>query len=371
VPPGPAVHRHSRRFPAVLSAALLLPLLAGCVEQADPEVNQSSFTKREALYGFTLTDDGPWLASYGANHSITIRKQSDHNRVLATLQLESGDPHCVAGDRRGDSLLTGYIDGRVVLWQRTEPSGEKWSFRPVVLGEHSEQLSCCDLSPDGQTAVTGDVKGRVMLWDRREGWKPRLIRKAPGAIRAVCLSDDGRYILSAGVGGVVSVWNTREDVEEHRLTGHDGAIYTLCISPTGHKALSGGEDGTVCLWNLADGREIWRVELGNKLKRARHGIYCARISPDGRLAALSTFFSGNITLMSVHTQQILGTLPAHSRMITHLEFSKDGTLYSSSHDGTVQRHDVRGWESSSNDPRSASTEQLPEGTAPVSTSNAL
>lgn len=110
-------------------------------------------------------------------------------------------------------------------------SGHQDSTR---IGPHPSDISCMDISPNGQLAVTGTAEGTVHLW------------------------------------------NLQTKKQEHILVGHAKFAIDVKFSPDGKRVLSCGKDDLVLLWDVATGTEIHRYE--------DIGGWDANFSPDGRRA---------------------------------------------------------------------------------------
>jgi WD40 repeat protein len=145
------------------------------------------------------------------------------------------------------------------------------------------------------------------------------------------------FIKGAGAVGVVATLggvSHAQDAEEtpipiptipKGLRAHADVINALAISPDGKLLVSGGNDNKIKLWSLPDGGLIKTIESPVSDETFSPAIRSLLISPDG-----TRLFSGgndnDIRIWSLPDGELLNTLTLHTRVVTGLAITPDGTL---------------------------------------------
>jgi WD40 repeat protein len=306
------------------------PLLLGSVFLAGCGIQDgaSAAAKRKAavvpMIAIAVSPDGRTIACCNRDRSLSLRDFSTL-KTVRTLTFGNRAPMVVRFHPRGDSLLVGYYDGTVALWDLKSSGSE-----PAVLGLHDSDIRCAAYSNDGRLAVTGDGVGNIILWHPTAPANGYRIHRHHTAVWSLAFSKNDRQFLSGGSEGGIRVWETASGRSLQAFEGHRGPVRSLAMSPDGKSLVSAGLDSKIRWWDLTDGRELWKV------KTRGNGVVSAVLSPDGKSIAAATVFSGDIQVWNVRTRILHSTIPAHETMTTDLKFSADGTLVSCGMDGEVQ-----------------------------------
>ncbi len=169
------------------------------------------------------------------------------------------------------------------------------AIRPArrLRGAAATQIVGLAFGPDGRTLATLDEFGLVTLWDASRGWSPLRSFTVSGHAKIITFTRDGRFLAAR--------------CEEPDIV--------LCEPSRGDR-----------------GRP-----LGLPVRRASD----LKVSPDGRILAVSSFDSPDILLWDIDSGRERMTLRGHWSSVTRLAFAPDGrSLASSARDERA----IRIWE---------------------------
>jgi WD40 repeat protein len=172
------------------------------------------------------------------------------------------------------------------------------------------------------------------------------------AVRMLLVVAGSLVALSASPAQPPGSLESQDDVPSEKPVlaldsgGHTNAVYKLVTTQYADQLISVGLDKTIRFWDLATGDPV-RV-LRPPLGRGAFGyLYCAAISPDGRLLAVSGYraqtplYDHRIHLIALPEGTIVRSLKGHAYAIYDMAFSHaGGQLASASHDGTVRIWDA-------------------------------
>jgi U4/U6 small nuclear ribonucleoprotein PRP4 len=206
-------------------------------------------------------------------------------------------------------MATASIDLTAKLWtvkynsnSSEEEEGEKAEIVEVAHWKgHAARLAKVAIHPTGRYVGTTSFDTTWRLWDVERGSSSvggetneteLLLQDGHDkAVFGIDFHPDGSLCATSDFGGVVRLWDLRTSKSIHVMTGtHAGRVLcTQFAKPWGFQLATAGDDGTIQIWDLR-----------------KHG-------------------------------KQLASLPAHSRLVTQLEYCPNGeTLLSSSFDGTAK-----------------------------------
>lgn len=185
-------------------------------------------------------------------------------------------------------------------------------------------------SPDGKSLAVLQVEnhdGRVILWDHRAQRPLRTFETSLNRAMNLAFSPDGRMLAAANDWeNTLDLW----DIETgRRISGglicHDTGPGFIRFYGGDRQVVTAGDDGTIRFWETETGRQIRSFSHRGGDPQVTPWIRGFALSPDGRLAASSSF-DDTVRLWDVITGKEIYRLPGHGRLGGYrtLAFTKDG-----------------------------------------------
>ena len=268
--------------------------------------------------------------------------------VAAELNGPGGPVRAVAIDDANRWAAAGHDDGRVVLWEFSEPAARKFVTtlsmqRAVFVGDErtlaldrtlvdfgSERdpvvrpyvkgwIKMLAVQPGGDRFVYGEPTGPLTIANRlRPADAP--VRCEPGAtLRDIASAPDGRFFATAATDGIVKLWNWSTGACERTVNPELGPLHGLAWSPDGRTLGITGRKGVALCEPEAQG--ACRMLRRQTLRTSSIAI------SDNRLACTNA--DGTIEICDLATGRNLQRLKGHTQPATALRFSPDGTLLAS------------------------------------------
>lgn len=282
----------------------------------------------------------------------------------------------------GKVLACGYSHDGVLLWSVDIPSHPQSVFKPRGIKHH-----VCPFFDEKVYTISID-ENTIKVWKVGNNTPfAQITPKNPPTYWAFAFTPATKCLAAGDDGGTVRIWDVTRGVQIYTFTEHTTAITRLAFSPDGKFLTSFANYGPdVRLWNVEHGQEItdfpregietlafspcstliaadrekeilvWdiisaqiRLRIAKPEEWVDNGLWqlVFAFSPDGQyLAAGSCCDLGMVKtpvrLWAVATGERLATFKGHTRDISSLSFSPDGTLLASgSDDGTVILWDVK------------------------------
>jgi WD40 repeat protein len=176
----------------------------------------------------------------------------DHS--IATLACHKDAVYSVALSPPGVPLLvlTGGGDDTAFLsrvdLEYSTPSGISASIvDSVELKGHTDSVSCCGFSADGQLAATGAYDGQINIYATGSGEKVACL-EGPDDIEWLAWHGQGNVIAGAGVDGAVWMWLAATGECMRVFAGHQARVSCGYFTSNGRNLVTGSEDGSVRVW---------------------------------------------------------------------------------------------------------------------------
>ncbi|CUA78442.1 Apoptotic protease-activating factor 1 [Rhizoctonia solani] len=328
----------------------------------------------------SISSDG--LRFVSASEDATIYSWDTKTQRAILGPLESGRNCKKAMFSPNDRYIASYGEpDEIFLWE----AGTGRSAAVIYRGPQvRKQVKSISFSPDSSRLSSCADDGTISIWDIQSATRTTdLAKRVKHGIHSACFTSDGSQIVTGERTGSVCLWDTQNgQLVMGPLTGHNGYICSVAISFDGAYIASASSDKTIRLWDVkyakgtckviehhtkradllqftADGsqllygsvvysigdpfsseiapaprsnaRDEWATEV------LTDDIDCNASSPDGLLVA-SGFADGTVQIRDSRTHQlILGPVWAHTRAVSRILFSPDGThIVSCSLDNTMR-----------------------------------
>ena len=266
-------------------------------------------------------------------------------RPLEKLVGHGGSSVGAAFSPDGAALYSSSLDGAIFEWGigGERRFGQQFRYGPRARSlPDVPQTPPLAVAPDGSQFAVRVGRSRLALYSL-----PALQRRAViaagaggGPITALAWAPSGTQLALATREGRVQLWDARPRPRLlRRLTGLD-AVQALAFAPEGrrlaavdHHRRSGGAPGRLALWRTDTG-----TATATPLDLPGEGRSIA-FSPDGSTIAVG-LDNGHVLVIDAATRQIEHTLRPTGAPNVAVTFSPEGTLFTGSWAGTVQRWDA-------------------------------
>lgn len=141
-----------------------------------------------------------------------------------------------------------------------DPAGRIWDVQAGKAmfenTEHTSNVRCVRLSPDGQVVGSSGDDRSLQLRDRKTG---RLIVAPllhPAPVYEFAFAPDGESVITGCEDGGVRKWRMRDGVVTGTFGKHKNAVRKLAISADGKLLATAGNDAAIHVWSIVAGTEV-------------------------------------------------------------------------------------------------------------------
>jgi WD40 repeat protein len=205
-------------------------------------------------------------------------------KFLGGLAFPEGEVHALRFSTDGKLLLAGGgIGGQSGLVVGFDVSSWKRAF---TVGDETDAVMACDLSPDNSRVVLGGPTRAVKIYTVADGKLLHTFRKPTDWVTAVGFSPDGLLVAAGDRFGTLFLWETDSGKEYATLRSHSKGITGLSWRADGNALVTASDDGTVRFWNAHTAAEEnhWTAHAGGALDVQFHASgKIATAGRDGRV----------------------------------------------------------------------------------------
>lgn len=182
-------------------------------------------------------------------------------------------------------------------------------------------INAVALSPDGQFLAVAK-HGEVEVLGAADQTLLRKLSSIPGSVNDVAFSAAGDVLVVAagepGLFGEARVYQVADGRLAKAFRGHNDSLYCARLSPDGRLLATGGYDSAIKLWDVATGAEARALEGHNG------PVFELAFRADGKVLA-SASGDRTVKLWNVGTGERLDTLKESQKELYCLAFNHDGT----------------------------------------------
>ena len=209
---------------------------------------------------------------------------TSNGKNLGFYSLPDSDLRDIAISDRGDSLIMGLGDGRVIHLNLR--SGRRLEFLA-----HGEAINSVDISPNGRYVLSGGNDYRAIFWDSKTGQALQQ-RKHNSRVILVSLSRDGSRAFSSGIKADAFVWDlvSGETISKLALKKRQYVLTSARFSADNQETLTGAPSRQLVLWNANDGKlkKLIRVTSRDANRPSGAIIYAVGFASNGDLITESS-----------------------------------------------------------------------------------
>jgi WD40 repeat protein len=259
------------------------------------------------------------------------RQQIASSRALAAASSQAGDPALGILLALEAHRISDTVESRSALLSRLQEVRHVNAF----LWGHTDGVTRAIYSPDGTTILSAGWDNQIILYNAATYAMLGKRIATPKGLVGVAIKEDGSQFASANQ-DLVGVWDTATQKMIGSPLSYPGEEFEhVGFSPDGKllaasTAAYGGHPSKVIVWDLASRRVIASPEG-----------HCFAFSPDNSLLAICYYT--DLRFFDLRTRKLLKqTLPGHSKNISAIAFSQDGTTVATgSEDQTIFLWDVK------------------------------
>lgn len=232
----------------------------------------------------SLSPDGKWLATTGADHKVVIRRVGETG-ISHVLTDHDDDVWSSAFSPDGSVLATGSERenrGEIVLWDT-----ESWQPKKrIYLSERL--ISALSFHPRLPLLAVSSFDGSAWLVNWKTGDVVEPLLPAGSKTMEIMFDPGGNFLAAARTGSGISIWPISDSLDApvgrmREIADPTERVWTIQFTDSGKVMVSGTESGLVRFYSFPDGKPI--VTLKTSVRSIRKIVF----SSDRRFMAFSAY----------------------------------------------------------------------------------
>lgn len=199
----------------------------------------------------------------------------------------------------------------------------------IELPGHRSDVRALALSSDDALFASGS-SDLLKIWNTSS--KTCLHSIPSGYILSVAFLPGNRYIVAGTKTGDLELFDLASGSLLDTYKAHEGPVWSLQIRPDKTGLVTGSQDKDVKFWDFrltdhqSDGSTTKRITLAHtKTLKMTDDVLCIRISPDGRLLAVS-LLDTTVKVFYTDSLKFFLSLYGHKLPVLSMDISSDNTL---------------------------------------------
>ncbi|MGB2870057.1 MAG: caspase family protein [Bacteroidota bacterium] len=276
------------RFSKLIRSTTLLLLVVSTqvFSQKEPYIEQlgSVDAFKGPIYRGAASINGRIVAATSTEKNVKLYdglKLSETSTIIGMSNRVSS----LSFSSSGQLLVTGGVDGQVVIWNVPSGAAAK-TLSPHSggiahiavqdenliltvgidrsikltdantaktvnsLGSIKEEIGALALHPNGKTFAIGTVSGLVQVYNLAQMTLVRAFTDTKERISSLVFTSDGKYLVAGGADGNVYVWDYIAQSLKTKLSVHKSTVYTLASDPKSRWIVSASSDSTLRFTDL-------------------------------------------------------------------------------------------------------------------------
>jgi WD40 repeat protein len=225
-----------------------------------------SYNNLDIRQTFAFSPDSQILAiaGYDASHNTIVKLWNVSNPYslseISTMSGNSDQVNSLAFSPNGQELAMGNNDGKILLWNISDPGKPFSKPSTDTLSGHSLAVNDMAFSTDGSILTTASYDGTIMLWDMQGLNNPLQVRPPYG--ESLSVSMDGKLLVSGYYDAdrekdTTVLWDVSKDTNPVQLAILDYYSYYAAISSDNKLLATSSWDAQtqsdlLILWDITD-----------------------------------------------------------------------------------------------------------------------
>jgi len=234
----------------------------------------------------------------------------------------------------GTFVACGGLDNLCSVYKVKSENNQSLNTQPVrELTGHTGYLSSCKFLPDQERHIltsSGDMS--CILWDIEMGSVITRFTEHTGDVMCVSVSPDGSTFISGACDSQAKVWDIKSGKCIQTFQGHESDINSVQYFPNGLAFGTGSDDASCRLFDIRADREL----IAFTSDSIREGVTSISFSHSGKYL-FSAFDDKKIVIWDTLKGKKVQELTEHENRVSCLQVSPDGmSLCTGSWDKTLR-----------------------------------
>ncbi len=234
--------------------------------------------------------------------------------------------HSVRFDVDGKRLLSASRDFTARIW-----SLEDSEAAPLVFRKHTGSVNDAAFLPLQEKIITGSDDGKAIIWDIANQ-KPVLTMEHNRPILKVEINSASTRVLTWADDATAILWDTVQGKNLATLKSSGAEVLVVHFSPDGKQVVGGRSNGTIITWSAEDGTEMTVLASGTEDPLSGHskGVTHLEFSGNGsKMISLAEDFSAKI--WNLEKGNVVSTLAVYEKeyikaqLFLSATFNEDGS----------------------------------------------